>query len=257
MRILLTGGGTGGHVMPVLAVAKAINDILPAEPQYLWVGSRQGLEGKLAVANKIPFKSVATGKLRRYCSFFNIIDVCKIPLGIIQSIFVIGKFRPDVIFSKGGYVSIPVVVAGWLWRAPIITHESDIIPGLANKIIARLAQKIAVSFPQTGQYFSGRRVIVTGNPLRAEILAGDQARARDKFNLLSDKPVILVVGGSQGARKFNEILLEALPQLFENYQVLHVCGQDNYQSVQMQVKESGLERKGYCLQSFLSAPAMG
>ncbi|NQV13167.1 MAG: undecaprenyldiphospho-muramoylpentapeptide beta-N-acetylglucosaminyltransferase [Parcubacteria group bacterium] len=257
MRILLTGGGTGGHVMPVLAVVKAINDILPAEPQYLWVGSRRGLEGKLAAANKIPFKSVATGKLRRYFSFFNIIDVCKIPLGMIQSFFVIGKFGPDVIFSKGGYVSVPVVVAGWLWRAPIITHESDIIPGLANKIIARLARKIAVSFPRTGQYFSGRRVLVTGNPLRAEILAGNKVRAREKFNLAGEKPVILVVGGSQGAQKLNKVLLETLPRLLENYQVLHVCGQDNYQSVRRQVKEAGLEQKGYSLQSFLSAQAMG
>ena len=243
--------------MPVVAVVKTLNSQLPTPPDYLWVGSYRGLEEKVAAENNIPFTSVLTGKLRRYFSLYNIIDIYKIPLGVIQSFFVVRKFKPDVVFSKGGYVSVPVVIASWLLRRPIITHESDIIPGLANKIIARLAQKIAVSFPSTGQYFDDRKVLVTGNPLRAEILAGDQARAREKFNLLSDKPVILVVGGSQGARKLNEILVEVLPQLLENYQVLHVCGQDNYQLVQTQVKEVGLKQVGYCLQSFLSAPAMG
>lgn len=254
MRIVLTGGGSGGHAMPIVAVVEALNEqSFSSRPDYLWIGSKKGLERKLAASVNLPFKSILTGKLRRYFSLLNIVDVCKIPLGIIQSFFIIKKFKPDVVFSKGGYVSVPVVVAAKVLDVSIITHESDIIAGLANRIIARLADRVAVSFARSQKEFANKNVIVTGNPLRREILAGQEDRARENFGLPENKPVVLFMGGSQGAIKLNNLLSEILPSLLENYQVLHVCGRDNYDSL----KAEAINSDRYCLKSFLSAEEMG
>ncbi|MDP2918185.1 MAG: undecaprenyldiphospho-muramoylpentapeptide beta-N-acetylglucosaminyltransferase [bacterium] len=219
MRILLTGGGTGGHVMPLLAIAESLR-ARSDKAVLLWLGQGNPEESS-ACENQIPFCKIACAKFRRYFSFWNFTDIFKMPIGIFQSFFLILGFRPDAVFSKGGYVSLPVILAAFILRKKIIVHESDVITGLSNRIVARFAKKVLLGFPtllvENGKY------VFTGNPVRSEISRGDRKRAFQFFHLQKNKPVILAMGGSQGSRFINNLIVKALPKL-EEYQIIHLTG---------------------------------
>ncbi len=176
-------------------------------------------------------KFISAGKLRRYFSLANFVDLFKIPIGLIQSLWHVFWFMPDAIFSKGGYGSIPVVLVGWLYRIPVVIHESDSAPGLANKILSPFAKKIIISFEISRQYFSPKKTVLLGNPIREELTQGSREEGRKLFGLSSSKPVVLIMGGSQGAQKINEIVLNTLPRLLEKCELIHLCGEEGFKQV--------------------------
>ncbi|MFA6897662.1 MAG: undecaprenyldiphospho-muramoylpentapeptide beta-N-acetylglucosaminyltransferase [Patescibacteria group bacterium] len=251
MKILLTGGGTGGHLIPLLSVIEEIKK-RDANAEFLFVGPKSDFNDTLRDAG-VEIREVSAGKFRRYFSLENFSDIFKVLMGTDQAFFYILKFKPDVIFSKGGFASVPAVVAASYTRIPILTHESDTVPGLANKLIGRFARKIFISFPQTRNYFPDSKIIVSGNPIRKDILAGDKKRAQRFFALRENLPVVLVFGGSQGAQKINETLLDALPQLLENFQIIHICGTKNLDELEKKTNELNLVHKNrYKIYSYLN-----
>ena len=193
----------------------------------MYVGSNSGLEQAFCEEQNIPFKSVATGKLRRYFSLQNIVDWFKLPLGIMQSLRIVREFKPDVIFSKGGYVAVPVVLAGGILRKKIVTHESDFTPGLATRISSIFAAQICVPTEKTKSFFQKRlreKVVVTGNPIRKEILKGTRKGSEKFLKAKTTSPVLLVMGGSTGAQKLNELIWNSLPELTKEFTVIHATG---------------------------------
>ena len=234
VKILLTGGGTGGHIQPLVAVVNELNKLAKKrhlDMEYLHVGTGNEMEKKLMATCGVKTVAIRAGKFRRYFSLKNIIDSFNTPIGILQSFMIIRKFKPDIIFGKGGYVSVPAVIAGNTSRIPVVTHDSDLTPGLANKILARYAKTICISFEESRKYFPKRHVVVTGNPINLSILEGNHDHAYKTFKLSSQKPVIFVTGGSSGARRLNEVLLEIIKPLLDKYQVIHQCGVINMDEV--------------------------
>jgi UDP-N-acetylglucosamine--N-acetylmuramyl-(pentapeptide) pyrophosphoryl-undecaprenol N-acetylglucosamine transferase len=246
MKIVLTGGGTGGHLLPLAAVAKKISEKIP-QAEFLFLGPHGKMEKELMAREGIPAKTVLSGKFRRYFSFHNFVDFLKIPVGVIQSLWILLFYMPDAIFSKGGYASIPVVLAGWLYRIPILIHESDSVPGVANSMLGKFADRVAVSYPEAEREFPAAQVVLTGNPLREDIGQGDAARARESFYLTQSKKVIFVMGGSQGAQSINEKIIKILPDLLHAYQVIHQTGENNFKTVEHRAAEFGIKagRDGY------------
>ncbi len=230
MRILFTGGGTGGHVYPIIAI-KTTLERTNREISFLYVGPNSFAKGAFEKEG-IKCKFILAGKLRRYFSLLNFIDLLKIPIGLIQSLWYIFWFMPDVIFSKGGYGSIPVVFMSWIYRIPIIIHESDSIPGLSNKILARFAKKIIVAFKETMKYFPPQKTILLGIPIREELTQGNKEEGEKIFGLNSEKPVVLVMGGSQGAKKINEIVINTLPRLLKKCEIIHIYGKKNFKKLE-------------------------
>jgi len=200
----------------------------------------------------IEVKTIKAGKLRRYFSLENFMDIFKIFFGAIQSLYFVYKFKPDIVFSKSGFASVPPIVASWILRVPIFSHESDIVPGLANKIISRFADKIFISFEDTEKCFPGKKTVWTGSPIRKDILEGDKNKAGEIFNLKENIPTVLVFGGSQGARKINEIVLKSLPAILEKYQVIHICGMKNYEEIKSMFDKKELNSEVSELSSFSS-----
>ncbi len=238
MKILLTGGGTGGHIMPIAAVAQELKRHFYQRAKkldILWVGEKNSQEEKVAQKYHISYYAVTCGKFRRYFSLKNFFDVFKIPLGYLQARQILKKFKPDVIFSKGGYVSAPVILAARKSAIPIFLHESDSIPGQANLYFAKYAKKIFITFPESKDYFKeqNKKVVLTGIPLRSEILYGSKRRGHHIFGLEYEKPVILFCGGSQGARKINDLVLEILPDLLKKYQIIHLVGEKNISKIKL------------------------
>lgn len=215
MRILLTGGGSGGHVYPLIAIKQTLK-----QAEFLYIGPDSFARGAFSKED-IKCKFILAGKLRRYFNLLNFIDLFKIPIGFTQSLWHVFWFMPDMVFSKGGYGSIPVVMASWIYRIPIIIHDSDSIPGLANKFLARFAKKIIVSFPEAQKYFKNKKTILLGIPIRKELLQGNKEEAKKIFNLKSNKPVVLIMGGSQGAQKINEIVFNTKPRLLKKCEIIH------------------------------------
>ena len=235
MRVLFTGGGTAGHIFPIIAIVREIQEIYPElNLRFFYLGPKDEFGQVLLSQEGIEPKPVLAGKIRRYLnwkSFFqNLFDVFKIPLGILQAFFYIFFWAPDLIFSKGGFGSIPAVVAGWLLKVPIFLHESDINPGLANRFLSKLALEVFVSFPQT-ESLAPSKMILVGNPIRKEILEGSKAKAQKLFKLSYQKPVILILGGSQGAQRINDKILEILPELLKNFEIIHQSGEKNFYQV--------------------------
>ncbi len=224
IKIAIAGGGTGGHVQPALATLQVLREIANVQP--LWIGSRDGVERGTAQQNGIPFRSIQTGKLRRYFSLQTPIDAARIPLGALQSILILRRFKPDVVFSTGGFVSVPTVVAAKLLGIPSITHEQTATVGLATRINARFATVIALSFERSRTTFEGwhRRLVVTGNPVRPILFDGSADRCREAFNLGGDRPLIYVTGGALGAHAINEAVMNALPRLLDLVEIIHQCG---------------------------------
>ena len=246
MRIVLTGGGTGGLLVPLVAVAKKIKEH-HTEAEFLFIGPNGTMEKKIIGEAGIPAKGVVVGKFRRYFSWRNFIDVAKVPLGIIQALWLMLVYMPDAVFSKGGYASLPVVLVGWLYRIPVFIHESDAMPGLANTFLARFSERVAVSYSQAEKYFPPLKVVFTGSPLRENITQGDAAIARSKFSLVESKKVIFIYGGSQGARNINNRIVNILPELLRKYQIIHQTGTANYEEVVRKAGELGIKagREGY------------
>jgi UDP-N-acetylglucosamine--N-acetylmuramyl-(pentapeptide) pyrophosphoryl-undecaprenol N-acetylglucosamine transferase len=234
MRILFTGGGTGGHVFPIVAVKQAFKE--PAAFYYL--GS-DGFAKKHLANLGIKIRFIQAGKFRRYFSLMIFVDLLKIVIGIIQSFWYLFLWVPDVIFSKGGYGSFPVVFVASIYRIPVILHESDSGPGLANRVSARFAKKIILSFVGSEEYFSKykKKLVLIGNPVRKEITQGSKEQGKATFKLTSGKPVILIVGGSQGAQKINEVVLNTLPRLLEMAEIIHVTGEKNFKSIQTDAQD--------------------
>lgn len=220
-NIIVTGGGSGGHIMPLEAV---VEELRSEKTDILYIGSGLFLEKEMAKRQNIGYKSILTGKLRRYSSWLNLIDPFKIIIGFVQSIYIILTFRPNVIFAKGGYVTLPTVIAGWILSTPIIIHESDAIMGLANRIEARLARRVCVGFPLDNYInLPLSKLIYTGNPVRQEFLkvAGYQLKA----NKLK---TILITGGSQGARFINNTVAAIMERLTQRYHIIHISGENDY-----------------------------
>src|SRR5215212_5163667 len=234
IKILVTGGGSSGHISPALAIIKTIGDLAEGadwRPQFRYIGSTRGIERQQSTAARIDFGGVATGKLRRYASLENLTDIFRIPVGVAQSLREVARFRPDVLLSTGGYVGVPAVLAGRLLGVPILTHEQTVQIGLTNRITARFATTIALTFESARQELPAalrRKAIVTGNPVRPLIFGGDGAAgARWAGFAYEDNwlPTIYVTGGSQGARIINRAVEAALPRLLACCRVIHQCGQ--------------------------------
>lgn len=235
MKILFTGGGTGGHFYPIIAVAQEINEIARERklltPELFYTGPKPYDERAL-YENNITFKKSSAGKIRRYFSLLNFFDVFKTGWGIIKAIFQVFIIYPDVVFSKGGYASFPTVVATRLFRIPLVIHESDVVPGRVNKWSGKFAQKVAVAFPQTASMFPKvGNVAHTGNPVRKELYTTLPQGAHEYLKLDPDIPTVLILGGSQGADTINDIVLGALPRLVEHYQVIHQTGKKHIKQV--------------------------
>lgn len=224
LRLVIAGGGTGGHVLPALAVLEAFA-ALDEPVDALWIGSVDGVEREASEAAGIPFRSIPTGKLRRYLDYRTPLDLARIPVGLVQSWRVLREYQPDVVFSTGGFVSVPTVVAA-ARRFPILTHEQTAILGLATRINLRVADVAAVSYESTAEMarHRHRRVVVTGNPVRSSLLAGDRERGIAEFGLTPSLPLLYVTGGARGASPLNQLLERLLPELLETCQVIHQAG---------------------------------
>jgi UDP-N-acetylglucosamine--N-acetylmuramyl-(pentapeptide) pyrophosphoryl-undecaprenol N-acetylglucosamine transferase len=239
MRILISGGGTGGHIYPALAVANELREGYGAELLYL--GDANGLETTIVPAAGIPFAAINAGKLRRYLSVRTFTDLGRIPLGMAQAYQRVKEFRPDAAFTSGGYVSVPAGMAARLHGAPLVMHQQDVPPNLANRLLTPVATRITVSFAASLSYFPDGKTIFAGNPVRTEVLQAarlDAAQARRRFKLDPRLPVVLVTGGSQGARRLNQVVVAALPQLLPRCQVLHVSGELTYEATRAQADQA-------------------
>ena len=223
-KILLTGGGTAGHVTPNIALLPHLKE---AGYEISYVGSYAGMEKELIEAQHIPYYGISSGKLRRYFDPKNFSDPFKVIKGLGQAIHLIHKLKPDVIFSKGGFVSVPVVLAARFCHVPAIIHESDLTPGLANKIAIPCATKVCCNFPETMKYLPAEKAVLTGSPIRRELLSGNAAAARKLCGFDESRPVLFVIGGSSGSVIINNAVREALPTLLKEFQVIHMCGKGN------------------------------
>lgn len=234
--IVLTGGGTAGHVTPNFPII----DQLKAEGwQVDYIGSPTGVESDLIRQKQIPFHGIQSGKLRRYFSWKNFIDPFRILVGMLQSWRILGRLKPQVVFSKGGFVAFPVVFTAWLRRIPVIAHESDMSPGLANRLSFPFVKRICLTFEQAQRHFSNQaKIEVTGTPIRPQLLQGDRNRGLAFCGFDSQKPVLMILGGSLGAANINRCVRLALDSLLEKYQIIHLCGKDK-------VDQSLKDRPGY------------
>lgn len=235
MKILFTGGGSGGHFYPLMAVAEEINNIIKQEkllPAEMFYMSDSPHDPDILLENNIQFIKIPAGKARRYFSLLNIFDFFKTISGILSAMVKVFRIYPDVIFSKGAYASFPVLVAAKFFKIPVIIHESDSIPGRTNKWAGKFAKKIAVSYPEAADFFDAKKVAVTGNPVRKSIKTlPNKESAREFLSLEEHIPVILILGGSLGAKIINDEILSILPKLVENYYVIHQTGKANVKEV--------------------------
>ncbi|MCR5417569.1 MAG: undecaprenyldiphospho-muramoylpentapeptide beta-N-acetylglucosaminyltransferase [Lachnospiraceae bacterium] len=227
-KIVLTGGGTAGHVTPNLALLPGLRE---AGYEIHYIGSYEGIEKKLIADFDIPYYGISTGKLRRYFDAKNFSDPFRVMKGFAEARRILKKLRPDVIFSKGGFVSVPVVRAAATLKIPCIIHESDMTPGLANKLCIPVATRICCNFPETMQLVPDQKAVLTGSPIRRELRQGSRSAGLALCGFDESKPVILVIGGSQGAANVNAAVREALDRLLEDFQIAHICGQGKIDNV--------------------------
>lgn len=221
-RIVIAGGGTGGHTSPGLAVAALLGE---RGVPCAWIGSRDGVEARLVPERGIPYYTIATGKLRRYWSWRNVSDLAwSVPAGFVQATVLLGRLRPRVVFATGGFVALPTVLASALRGIPVVAHEQTAVPGLANRLAAPFVRSMALSFPGSEARFPAGKGVLTGNPLRPELRVGSRADAVARFGLDPALPLVYVTGGAQGAQRINRAIGEILPRLLEQAQVIHQCG---------------------------------
>ena len=243
-KIILTGGGTAGHVTPNLALLPSLKE---AGYEIRYIGSYQGMERKLIENAGIPYDGISSGKLRRYFDIKNFSDPLRVIKGYGEALRLIKRYKPDVVFSKGGFVSVPVVLAAKHYKIPTIIHESDMTPGLANKICIPSAAKVCCNFPETLKYLPSEKAVLTGSPIRKELLQGDRLAGLSYTHLGADKPVLLIIGGSLGSVAVNQAVRSILPRLLAGYQVIHICGKGN-------LDESLIGTAGYVQYEYVDAP---
>lgn len=224
-KIVMTGGGTAGHVTPNIALMPALKE---AGYDIQYIGSYNGIEKELIEAQGIPYTGISSGKLRRYFDLKNISDPFRVIKGFAQAVGLMRKIKPDIVFSKGGFVSVPVVLAAKTCGIPAIIHESDITPGLANRIAIKGAKKVCCNFPETLKYLPVEKAVLTGSPIRAELLSGNPDAAYALCGFPKEKkPVLLIIGGSLGSRAINEAVRNVLPALLKDFYIIHLCGKGN------------------------------
>jgi UDP-N-acetylglucosamine--N-acetylmuramyl-(pentapeptide) pyrophosphoryl-undecaprenol N-acetylglucosamine transferase len=223
-KLVLTGGGSAGHVTGNIALLPKLRK---AGWEIEYIGSKDGIERQIIQETGLPYHGIAVGKLRRYFDLKNFKDPFLVLQGTLQSYRLLKKIRPQVVFSKGGFVAVPVVVAAWLNRIPVIIHESDLTPGLANKLSVPFASKVCVTFPETLKHIDPQKAVHTGSPIREEILQGNADQGRKLCGFTKSKPVLLVMGGSLGSVKINDALRATLDQLLTRFQIVHLCGKGN------------------------------
>lgn len=220
-KIVMTGGGTAGHVTPNIAL---MPELKARGYEISYIGSYDGIERKLIEQEGIPYYGISSGKLRRYFDLKNFTDPFKVIKGYFEARKLLKKLRPDVVFSKGGFVTVPVVLAAKSLKIPAIIHESDMTPGLANKLAIPSAYKVCHNFPETANHLPEGKAVLSGSPIRQELLSGNRLKGLSICGFSEEKPVILVIGGSLGAVAVNEAVRKALPMLLPDYQIIHVCG---------------------------------
>lgn len=243
-KIILTGGGTAGHVTPNLALFPSLKE---RNYDVHYIGSYQGIERKLIEAAGIPYDGISSGKLRRYFDIKNFTDPFRVIKGYGEALKLVKRYKPDVVFSKGGFVAVPVVLAAKHYKVPVIIHESDMTPGLANKICIPAATKVCCNFPETLNYLPKEKAVLTGSPIRKELLQGDRLTGLKYAGLSANRPVVLIIGGSLGSVTVNNAVRRILPKLLENYQVIHICGKGN-------LDESLKNTAGYVQYEYVDAP---
>ena len=226
-KIILTGGGTAGHVTPNIAL---IPELQKRGYEIYYIGSKNGIEKELMANFDIPYYGISSGKLRRYFDVKNFTDPFRILKGYSEASRIIKQVKPDVIFSKGGFVTVPVVKAAKRRNVPCVLHESDISPGLANRLCLSSASAVCANFPETLSHLPTDKAYLTGSPIRRELFSGNRLEGLKMCGFTADKPVILVIGGSLGSVRVNEAVREILPELLKKYQVIHLCGKDKVDS---------------------------
>lgn len=243
-KIILTGGGTAGHVTPNLALIPSLKE---RNYDIHYIGSYQGIERKLIEGAGIPYNGISSGKFRRYFDLKNFSDPFRVLKGYGEALKLIKNYKPDVVFSKGGFVAVPVVLAAKHRNVPVIIHESDMTPGLANKLCIPAAANVCCNFPETLAYLPKDKAVLTGSPIRKELLKGDRLTGLKYAQLSANRPVILIIGGSLGSVTVNTAVRGILPKLLKNYQVIHICGKSN-------LDESLIGTEGYVQYEYVDAP---
>ncbi|MCR4956912.1 MAG: undecaprenyldiphospho-muramoylpentapeptide beta-N-acetylglucosaminyltransferase [Lachnospiraceae bacterium] len=223
-KIILTGGGTAGHVTPNIALLPQLKE---RGFEVSYIGSYEGIEKKLVTEAGIPYIGISSGKLRRYFDWKNFTDPFRVLKGYHQAKRIMKKQRPDVVFSKGGFVSVPIIMAAKSLGIPSIIHESDLTPGLANKLAIPNATKVCCNFPETLKYLPAGKAVLTGSPIRAELLNGNADKGRKYTGLTDNKPVLLIIGGSIGSVAINDAIRGCLTDILKEFQVIHICGEGN------------------------------
>lgn len=223
-KIIMTGGGTAGHVTPNLALIPKLKE---KGFEIKYIGSFDGIEKEIITENNIPFFGISCGKLRRYFDVKNFTDPFKIIIGIAQAIRVLSKEKPDVIFSKGGFVAVPVVIAASIKKIPVVAHESDMTPGLANKLSEPFCDKLCVTFRESLKFIKGNKGVLTGSPIREEILRGDKDKGKKICGFSDNKEILFIMGGSLGSKLINEEIRKNMNQLLKKFNIIHICGKGN------------------------------
>ncbi|SFC59985.1 undecaprenyldiphospho-muramoylpentapeptide beta-N-acetylglucosaminyltransferase [Clostridium uliginosum] len=223
-KLIMTGGGTAGHVTPNLALVPALKE---NGFEIKYIGSKDGIEKEIIKKNHIPYFEISSGKLRRYFDIKNFSDPFKVLKGVVDANKILTKEKPDVIFSKGGFVAVPVVIAAYLKKIPVVAHESDMTPGLANKLSAPFCNKLCVTFRESLKFIKNNKGVLTGSPIRQEILSGNRNRGREICGFKDDKEILLIMGGSLGSKIINEEIRRNLKLLLKDFNVIHICGKGN------------------------------
>lgn len=232
-KIVFTGGGTAGHVTPNIALFPKLKAM---GYEIFYMGSYDGIEKKLIEDFDIPYYGIATGKFRRYFDPKNFSDPFRVLKGVTEARKYLKQIQPDIVFSKGGFVSVPVVRAAASLKIPCIVHESDMTPGLANKLCIPVAQKVCCNFPETFKLLPAGKAVLTGSPIREELLKGQKEAAYELCGFDASKPVIMVIGGSQGSAAINQAVRDALPDLLEDFQIVHLCGKEKMDNLLLTTK---------------------
>lgn len=251
MKILFAGGGTGGHTFPIIAVVREIKRLVAKdEVSFAYIGPADDMTQIFLGKEGIDVKTIMAGKLRRYFGlkplFQNIVDIfLRLPVGLFQAFFFILFSDVGLIFSAGGYGSLPVILAGFMLGKPVFLHELDIAPGLANRIGARFASGIFVSFPTNEMRYPVNKMVHVGNPIRNDLLDGSRDEAKKIFNLSGGKPIIFIFGGSQGSRRINELIIKILPEILDKFELLHQTGPRNFEEVKNAADSKLTKERGY------------
>lgn len=223
-KIVMTGGGSAGHVTPNLAL---VPELIKQGFEIEYIGSKDGIEKDIIKNAGLPYHEISSGKLRRYFDLKNFSDPFKVVKGIYEAMRILSKVKPDVVFSKGGFVTVPVVIAAYLKKIPVVSHESDMTPGLANKLAAPFSDKLCVTFSESLKYVKDNKAVLTGTPIREEIFNGSKVKGKLLCGFNNNKPVLLIIGGSLGARVINDTIRCSLKKILNNFNVIHICGKGN------------------------------